>query len=101
MAGVDVVAKDKRQAVVMEDDDQNDKNEDDPGELAFDAGIGYSADMMGTLAPAPALAPAPTSTPKFAAGTPTIQIPSRPVEPLQIRTTPRTPSDELPPPVLT
>jgi hypothetical protein len=94
MAGVDVVPKQKRYIVGMDDDD-DDENEDDPGELTFDADIEYPADNIG--APAPALAPAP----KVAAGTPTIQIPPQPVEPLQIRTTPRTPSDGLPPPVLT
>lgn len=103
MAGVDVTAKNKRHAVVMEDGDETDKNEDDPGELAFDAGIAHSADVTGAPAPAPGPAPAPASTPgpKIAASTPMIQIPPRPVEPLQIRTTPRTPSDELPPSVLT
>ena len=52
MAGVDVVPKQKRYIVGMDDDD-DDENEDDPGELTFDADIEYLADIIG--APAPAL----------------------------------------------
>ena len=68
----------------------------EPVELSENADIGDSADTIG----------APAQSMKIAEDTPTIHIPpsaaqSRPVEPLQIRTTPRTPSDGLPPPILT
>lgn len=73
-----------------------DGTENDPVELSDNAGIGNSVDTIG--APAPAV--------KIDEDTPKIQIPptaaqSRPVEPLHIRTTPRTPSDGLPPPIFT
>jgi hypothetical protein len=93
-------------------DSEEEENEDDPGEIHIgDDTAGAAPAQAAPAALASALkssrdtpkivVPAESPSPPAAAAAAAAAGPTKPVAPLEIRTTPRTPSDGLPPPIVT